>query len=314
VLKAETPLHDETGTPSTRGFVLGIAGAAVYLVGTCLPGVSGDFGGVSSSAVALSLGWGAAGSARYRVAGFVLLFGTMLVVAAVSLVGLRSPRRARWAAALAGASTIWFVPTLSRVLGWFYPHFRPTDWIGTWAMYAGTAIAFIGGVVAVVELRTTNDEAGTTSSGVVGFILGVLGVVVYGVSTTLPYYSSTLPGLPPGAAVSFSLFSELKRQSVVLTIASAILVYGVPAVLAVISFGGIRGRCAGLWAMALLAGALAWSPRLALLVDYSRYSRGFWGVEVSIVVLLAAGTLAVIGTRAPSTSSTGGDRYVPEPN
>ena len=81
-----------------------------------------------------------------------------------------------------------------------------------------------------------------------------------------------------------------------------------------ISFGGIRGQRAGLWAMALLAGALAWSPKLALLVDYSGYSRGFWGVEISIVILLAAGTLAVIGTRAPSTSSTGGDRYVPEPN
>ena len=181
---------------------------------------------------------------------------------------------------MAGASAIWFVPTLGRVLGWLDPHFRPTDWIGTWAMYAGTAVAFAGGVVAVVELRTTNDEAETTSSGVVGFILGVLGVVVYGVSTTLAYYSSTSPGLPPGAAVSFSLFSELKRQSVVLTIALAILVYGVPAVLAVISFGGIRGLRAGLWAMALLAGALAWSPKLALLADYSRYSRGFWGVEI----------------------------------
>ena len=76
---------------SKRGFGLGILGAAVYLVGTFLPGISGNFEGGSSSAVALAFAPGVPGALiRFRVGAFFLLFGTMLVVAAISLAGVRS--------------------------------------------------------------------------------------------------------------------------------------------------------------------------------------------------------------------------------
>lgn len=221
----------------------------------------------------------------------------MLVVAAISLAGVRSVRTTRWNAALAGASAIWFVPTLSRVMRWFSADFRFPNGIGTWAMYAGTGLAFAGGVVALIELRATSGDARTGSSGIVGFILGVLGVAVYGFSTSLTYFAQ------PPAPGPISLFSGLKHLPVVPTIAAVISVYGAAAVLAVISFGGMWGRRKDLWAAALLAGALAWSPKLAELINASVYEIGFWGVEAATVILLAAGAIAVAGTRRSSIAS-----------
>ena len=218
----------------------------------------------------------------------------MLIVAAISLVGLRSDRSAPWRAALAGASAIWFVPTICRVLQWVLPDYRFPHGIGTWAMYAGTGIAFAGGVVALMELRAARKEARTGSSGIVGFILGVLGAGVYAFSTTLTYF------VQPPAPGPISLFSQMTHHPLVPTVAAAIRVYGAAAVLAAISFGGIWGRREDLWAAALLAGALVWSPRLVELLHVSDYEIGFWGVQAAVLMLLAAGVIAVVSTGGPS--------------
>ena len=49
---------------SKRGFMLGIVGVGVYLLGTFLPGITGNFEDGSSSAVALALGPASPGSRR----------------------------------------------------------------------------------------------------------------------------------------------------------------------------------------------------------------------------------------------------------
>jgi hypothetical protein len=319
LLSEEPDVQDDLGSMSNRGFTLGLAGVAIYLVGTFLPSMSGNVGGPNSE-VTLMLGWGSHPSlpARFIFTGLVFLYGAMLVVAVACVAGLRSAQKPRWGAALLAASSIWFLPTLSRVVRLLDVRFP--DGIGSWLMYLGTAVALAGGILAVIDMRRSRgSELRTSLTAVLGFVLGVLGVGLYVFSTTLVYETTHITGLGPSApsVISHSLYSELLHQPMIVPrVAQAITVYGAAGIMGAICLAGVLGRRQDLWAAALLAAALAWSPRLVELLYISSSQNGFssavqsgfWGVQTVVVVMLAAGVLAVAGTRrlgltSPRTSS-----------
>jgi hypothetical protein len=286
-----------------RSFVLGLAGAALYLVGTFLPSFSGQFTGASSSArVALALGWGShpSISLKLKLAGLIFLYGGMLVVAVTSLVGLRSAHRSRWAAALVGASLVWFVSTLSGLILLGTGVGFSGEGIGVWAMYVGTGIALAAAILALVEMRRVVDpQPRTSGAAMAGFVLGVLGVGFFVFSTTLTYVS-----IGPDArlqlprAFSYSLFSQIRLGSILDGTGRAVSIYGAAAIIAVAAIGGVVGRREDLWATALFGAALTWSVGIVtVLFSQPGVRIGYWADRASMLVLVIAGGIAVLGTR-----------------
>ena len=204
-------------------------------------------------------------------------------------------------AALVAASAVWAAPKLGGLISQLrfkgYP-FGP----GAWATYLGVAVALAGGIVALLEMpRVTDPHRPTSARAIRGFVLGVFGVAVYVFATALPYERVS----SFGSDVSYNQYSRLLHQSLSGTVAAALTVYGAASVIALISLGGVLARRLDLWAMALLAAALAWSPQLILLLYLRGSQGGFWGMEAAVVLLLIAGTVAVRSTNIIDPETAG---------
>ncbi len=309
-LLAESRVRDRLSIrrPSTRtGFVLGILGAALYLAGTTvLPYASRADSGPGPSTL---LG-------QYRLAirydGFapglaamVALFGIAVLILVVSIGGLRSDRHERWALALIGASSIWFLRILEELL--YVARFPISfSWLGARAQDLGICLAFAGGLAALIGCRVTQvDDRDPAAEG---FLVALGGSLLFVLVSFLPFSHasrSALTGFGLSAAEQalamqpHSLAHGVLGSGVLVSVRGVLHVYGAAAAVGILAFGGLFGRRQDRWAAALVGAAAAWCTSVPSVVLAEPIVRlvGLWGTQVAICIALVGGIVAAIRTR-----------------
>jgi len=300
-----------THLPRNAGFVLGIVGAAVYMMGSALPYLRTMNAGPDSSLVSVIL------HSASRVGGVGFLsemvgyFGIAVIAVVVCVSALRAQRREGWAFALLGASSVAFLRIVVELLA-FARSGYDSGWLGPRVMDLGVTCMFAGGVIAAVSCRSpAPDPASDVGSGsgsdpgsgrVVGFTLALTAALGFVGASFLPYYKlspsmfgGTALTFPAGFPRSVTLAHGLLSSGVDGFIQGALRTYGAALLVVSLAALGVFRRSRERWAAALLGACAAWSAQVAITLQvYGRTGlAGFWVTRLAIVIALVGGVIAV---------------------
>ena len=276
------------------GFILGIAGGVVAVLGTFVP-INGSF---DTSAFWGSAGWGAL---SVRLLQVILLWTGPTVLVGVSIGGLRGVHPDRWVFALMAASCVLMMEPLSRLIPLIEG--RGLPYLSLWVTYAGIALAFAGGITAVRARRSDTaheapDAAAPPGASVLGPLVVITGGAIYVIATFLPYSRYVLPG---SGRVTRSMFDWVQGGTLIGTVAVTLLIYGPAAVVIAVAIAGRKGRGTRRWSSAVLAATAVWGiPALTMLAlallqrtILPHFLVGYWGAQLGPTIALAGGLVTV---------------------
>jgi hypothetical protein len=314
-------VHELPGSSMGRagamvGFVIGLAGVAVYVAGTLSPSFyfrAPDSG--ASSAVSVFLG----SVSQTSIASGLMLYGGPAVVTIACLVGLLARRTLPWAAAATAAAAVW----LAQASGWMnsvnadipggYRLFGHP--YGYHQMSIGALLAVVGGVVSCAASRPARGvERGTGHAAPrparapvarIGLGVAFVGGALFVAGTFLPYGGpSSAIKLPD---VRYSLVQinviGLGYWPLANRVLAGLALWVGPAIVIGSCVAGLIGRrYPAVWVSALAGGAFVWLLRIAgdTIVGYAAHPApfphlGFQLMGVGFVLVLVGSIVALFG-------------------
>jgi hypothetical protein len=304
-----------------RGFAIGAAGVALFVIGSLLP---------PSFASRYGL-WALFRVVPGPLGEALMLYGTALVVLIVCIGGMavRPERRTAWALGLTAAALVW----ISHEGGWMVASIdgAPFFWFlnhpaGYQLMTAGALVAIAGGLLALRD--GSRADAGARESvvlqtgrrrprlAIAGFGLGVVAVGLDVAGTLLPYETFLSP--PSFGVVGQSVYRHEVRSigfvPMTLVLAAMLALFGTALVVLLVCVAGLVARDASRWTVAFLSVAAIWGIRLLgerlseqILLLWG-HGRGWWLMAFAPTLAIAGGLLASSGVHRARHEETDGFR------